>query len=81
MDIQKIGLKIKYFKRLIIRSVKISNMVADTKDDDNLHKIFVEIGEFKMFQVLMIISLVVPCLLSAGFTFQFVFASATLDYR
>lgn len=65
----------------IIGGVKISNMGADSRDDDNLHKIFKEIGEFKIYQVLMVISLVVPCLLSAGFAYQFVFTSATLDYR
>lgn len=56
-------------------------MVADNEEDDNLHEIFKEIGEFKVYQVFMVISLVIPCLLSAGFSYQFVFTSATLDYR
>lgn len=56
-------------------------MGADVKDNEYIHKILIEIGEFKRYQVFMLALLVIPCLLSAGFIYQFMFASATLDYR
>lgn len=56
-------------------------MGINVKDDDCMEEIFVEIGEFKIYQVLLIFLLAIPSMLSAGFTLDFVFASATLDYR
>lgn len=56
-------------------------MRSNIKDDDSLDKIFNEIGEFKIYQVVLIILLALPCMLSAGYTYEFILASATLDYR
>lgn len=51
------------------------------KDDDSLDKVLTEIGGFKTYQFYLFFLLSIPVALSAGFVFEFVFASATLDYR
>lgn len=56
-------------------------MGVDAKDDDGLEQTFAEIGEFKKYQVLLIILLAISYALAAGFSLEFVFAAATLDYR
>lgn len=55
-------------------------MGIDVKDG-SLEEAIAEIGEFKIYQVLMIVLLAIPCALSAAFNLEFVFATATLDYR
>lgn len=54
---------------------------ANINDDDSLNKVLIEIGDFKTYQVLMLFSLIVPCILTSAFVYQYVSASATLDYR
>lgn len=56
-------------------------MGIDIKDDDSLDEIFVEIGEFRLYQVLLMSLLAFPCILSLGYMYEFVFATATLNYR
>lgn len=56
-------------------------MGVSITNDDSLDKIFVEVGEFKRYQVLVLVLLFIPSLLSAGYCHEFMFASATLSYR
>lgn len=61
--------------------IALLKMAIDVKEDDSLEEIFAEIGEFKIYQILVIILLAIPSILSAGYSLEYVFASATLDYR
>lgn len=56
-------------------------MGVNIKDDDSLDKVFTEIGEFKIYQIYLLILICIPCAMSAAFSSHFIFASATLDYR
>lgn len=53
----------------------------EEKDDDWVENVLVEIGEFRLYQVYMIVLMCFVSILSAGSMFQFLFTSATLQYR
>lgn len=63
------------------KSVFIFEMGIDVKDDDSLDKVFVEVGEFKIYQIFLILLICIPSVLSAVFQVHFIFVTATLDYR
>lgn len=56
-------------------------MVVDSGVDNNLDAVFTEIGEFGAFQIVSILLICLPSLLSASYIVNFIFAADTLDYR
>lgn len=56
-------------------------MSSDIENDDSLDRVYAEIGEFKIYQMFLILLLCIPSVLPALFTNNFIFAAATLDYR
>lgn len=53
---------------------------VDKKTID-LDKIFIEIGDFGLFQMFIYALICMPVLLISWFTFEFVFTAGSLDYR
>lgn len=47
----------------------------------DLDSIFIEIGDFGLFQICIYALLCMPVILISWFTFEFVFSAGSLDYR
>ncbi|KAJ6636136.1 Organic cation transporter-like protein [Pseudolycoriella hygida] len=54
---------------------------TDDKKTVDLDKIFVEIGDFGLFQIFIYALISMPVLLISWFTFEFVFTAGRLEYR
>lgn len=57
------------------------DLPVDKKAAIDLDKIFIEIGDFGLFQMFIYALICMPVLLISWFTFEFVFTAGGLDYR